>query len=488
MIEFVLAVLWYIRILRNILSYVHLWFVKEYRVDRMLIHLKTKQGKHIYFPERKEPPISPKTVALVILLVISTLTLIVYLPIPLLVRVFIADMLAFPLSFFFVILLRVPTLLYHVYIIGKARKCLSLHRPMMTIGITGSFGKTSTKDFLATILKEKYKVLKTEESKNSRIGISETVLRYLSKAHTAFVVEMGAYKRGEIEGMVNLVHPNVAVVTAINAQHQDLFGSIETTKKAKYELIEGLPLRGGIAVMNLDNDHVRAMAGWAIRDGITVWGVTSDQTYRGPVKHVFVISNPTSTKDTITFDYTWKKKHVTVRASIRGEHFVMNIALAIAAAVAGGLTFPEAVKGAGKIQPVHRVMEIAKGLQGQTIINDTFNNNPDAAKAALSYLAKYNHKRVLVFQPMIELGKYSEKAHEDVGFFASKICDAIILTNTNFSEAFMKGARKGNAKKKVQIFSKDEAIQYLSRHTKEKDTILFKGKEAALVCKGLIRS
>ena len=488
MIVFILSIVWYIRILRNILSYVHLWFVKEYRIDRMLIHLRTRQGKRIYFPERKEPPVSPKTITLVIALVFVSLSCIIYLPLPLLVRVGIVDLLVFPVSFIFVSLLGIPTFFYHRYKIAKSEQALTNHKPMVTIGITGSFGKTSTKDFLASILKGKYYVLKTEESKNSPIGISETILTRLAPTHSAFVVEMGAYKRGEIERMATMVHPSIAVITAVNAQHQDLFRSIETTKLAKYELVRALPKKHGIAVMNLDNEYVRDMAGWAIRDGFTVWGVTANNKYHGEVKNVFHISDISSTVDSIMFSFIWKNKRSEVTIPLRGEHFVMNIGLALAAAIAAGMTFSEAVKALGNIQSVHRVMERTEGKNGQTLINDTFNNNPDAAAAALKYLQKFDHNRLLVFQPMIELGNFSDKAHSNVGALAAHVCDSIILTNSNFSEAFIRGVKKIHPKKVVNIFSPKEAINYITQTTSSKDTILFKGKEAAFVFEGVARS
>jgi len=127
------------------------------------------------------------------------------------------------------------------------------------IGITGSYGKSSTKEFLATILSAKYKVCKTSANRNSEIGVAETVLRELKPEHEIFIVEMGAYRTGEIKAICDIVHPTIGVLTAVSEQHLALFGSLEATKKAKYELIEALP-ENGIAIFNADNRATRELA------------------------------------------------------------------------------------------------------------------------------------------------------------------------------------------------------------------------------------
>jgi len=276
-IQIVLALLWAVRIGINIFSYITLWFMKEYRPDRMLIHLKkTTQGKFILFPSWKVPPFSLKTCALTGLLFSSELALFLLLPYQLFVKLLIMDCALFPLSFLFVVVLRIPTKLFHIYKIGRAKKLLSNHQWKAVIGITGSYGKTSTKDFIATILEGAYPVLKTEASKNSSIGISETVLSYLTPKHQMFVVEMGAYGRGEIKEMAELVKPCIGIITAINAQHQDLFGSIETTMRAKYELLQNL-VGQKIAIINEDIEETHRMGQWATKENIQVWYVTRNK-------------------------------------------------------------------------------------------------------------------------------------------------------------------------------------------------------------------
>lgn len=477
----IIAGLWVCRILINISSYIHLWYVKEYRPDRMIIHLKrTTQGKAIYFPKWKLPPISLKTVVLAILLTCSEIILFLLLPYHVLIRLAIVDLVLFPVSFIYVALLRIPTLLYHRYKIQQAKNALMNHQWKSVIGITGSFGKTSTKEFLSTIISSKYSVLKTELSKNSAIGISETVLSQLNNQHEVFVVEMGAYKIGEIAEMTHLVHPTVGVITAINAQHQDLFGSIETTMKAKYELLAGLYGKK-IAVVNADNEFCYRMGTWAQRDECDVWFVTKDKKLHPEA--LCWIEDSVSDKTSCTFTLHYKDQMKRMTIHIKGEHFVINIALAITAAIAVGMTFDEAVAAAQTIQSVDRVMQLSTGGQGEILINDTFNNNPDAAIAAIQYLNKFKKQKIVVFQPMIELGSYTDSGHVAVGKIAGNICDEIILTNSNFSKAFIHGVQEADIHKNVHIFSPKKAASYIQSIVHKDDAILFKGKEAEYVWK-----
>jgi len=483
---YVIAFLWIGRIFINIFSYIHLWFVKEYRPDRMMIHLKnTRQGRWIYFPQMKLPPMTPKTIVLFLFLLATEIFLFFVLPFPLLIKIFLLDLLLFPISFFYVFVLRLPTQAYHLYQIQKAKKMLRLHKWNSVIGITGSFGKTSTKEFLSTILSSRYRVLKTEASKNSAIGISEVVLHNLTKNDQMFVVEMGAYGPGEIQEMTTLVQPNIGIITAINAQHQDLFGTIENTMRAKYELLAGLA-GNRIAIVNADNTYAHEMGNRASKEGCNVWFVTVDK--KTHPEAMFWIDAIKTTPDYLIFTIHNKKESHEITAHIRGEHFVINCGLAIAAAVAAGMSFRDAVTGANTIRPFERVMQPFIGKNGETVINDTFNNNPDAAIAALKYLTIYKGKKILVFQPMIELGKYTSESHERVGEKAAEICDEIILTNTNFSDAFIRGVHKYHPEKIVHIFSALQAATFIRQKVREGDAVLCKGKEAEHVWKLLVHS
>ncbi len=456
------SLIWGVRIALNILTYAHLWWVKEYRWDRMIIHLRTSQGKHFWWPQRRRPPISPKSILLVLFSFVFFGYLLWALGVPILFRLAIVDMLSFPITWIFVLMLNAPTGIYHKLLIEKAVRKLRDHKPMMVIGITGSYGKTSVKDYLATILSSKFRVLKTEASRNSPIGIAEVILKSLRPEHEVFVVEMGAYKIGEIAEMAAMVKPQIGIITAINEQHQDLFGSLENTMKAKYELITGLSGKR-IAIFHTDDERIRTMAQWAKRDGCNVWDGKFQTT---DVKAGF---------DGLEFTCIFGNEKAIVKAPVIGAHQVSNIVAAIAGAVATGVSFNDAVKAAELIRPNAKSLSVISGINGSIYINDTFNNNPDSAKAALDILAWTKGKKYLVFHPMIELGTYAKESHRLVGEYASGICDRIILTNRNFYEDFMRGVPDTA---NVSVLSSDKAAKFLKSKLGKGDAVLFKGKEA----------
>lgn len=487
----IIGLLWGIRIVSNILTYTQLWWVKEYRWDRMLIHLGTAQGKRIIWPERRHPRVSPKSALIVLFSLIFLVIILLVNSWSILFRLFVADVLSFPVTWIIVAIVNTPIGLYHNYVIAKAVNTLRHHKPMVVIGITGSYGKTTTKEYLASILSGKYRVIKTEASKNSPIGIAEVIVQKLKPDHEVFVVEMGAYKIGEIAQMVAMVQPQIGIITAISEQHQDLFGTIDNTMHAKYELIEGLVGRK-IAVMNADDARVRSMAQWAKRDGREVWGYGSQNVEVKSQKLVtasamFVGTDISASFEGIEFTCTSGNRAVRIKAPVIGTHQAGNILCAIAGAVAVGMTLEEAAMAASSIRPNVKSLGTIPGINGSISINDTFNNSPDSAIAALDILAWGKRKKILVFQPMIELGAYAGTRHTDVGAYAARMCDEIILTNRNFYEDFMKGVRAGRSSVQVQVLSSVKAAAFLQETLHDGDTVLFKGKESERVLREMKR-
>lgn len=437
----------------------------------MIIQLRTSQGKRFWWPQRRRPPISPKSILLVLFSLVFFGYLIWTLRVPLLLRLGLADLLSFPITWIFVVMLNAPTSMYHKFLIAKAVRKIFDHKPMIVIGVTGSYGKTSVKDYLATILSSKFMVLKTEASKNLPIGIAEVILQKLTPEHEVFVVEMGAYKRGEIAEMAKMVRPQIGIITAINEQHQDLFGTLENTMKAKYELIAGL-VGKRIAIMNMNDERVRTMAEWAKRDGCDVW------------ERRFSAVDVSAGFYGLEFTCMFEKEKVGVKTPVIGVHQVGNILAAIAGAVAAGMTFTEAAKAASDIRPNPKSLDLIPGINGSIYINDTFNNNPDSARVALDVLRWAKGKKFLVFQPMIELGEYARSSHREVGAYAARICDEIILTNRNFYEDFMEGVTETVS---VSVLAPDKAAMLLKSKLGKGDAVLFKGKEAAHVLKALCK-
>lgn len=290
-----------------------------------------------------------------------------------------------------------------------------------------------------------------------------------------FVVEMGAYKKGEIAYMTRLVRPEIAIITSINAQHQDLFGSIENTMKAKYELVEGL-IGKRIAICNADDVRVQEMGTWAKHDGIHVWWYGTRKIFPKGDK-IFRASHIKADSSHVQFNCNG----MPVYASVVGRHQVSNILAAIAGCVACGMSVEDAGEAVKNIKSIRAVLEKKQGIHGLTLIDDTFNNNPDAARAAIDVLSFEKGKRILVFQPMIELGTYAKELHEEVGAYAASVCDAVILTNPNWSQDFISGVRRVSQKIPVHILNGSKAVAFIKLFAPQGGTVLGKGKEAARI-------
>lgn len=508
-------------------SLLWLWFMKEYRLDRMRIHLTTRQGRALVVgrinillfvvlavyaatPFKSEvlallsvvflvlsvrhlrrgfanwflPPRSPKVFALACAFLgfVASLFLLGY---PTLVTLALVDILLFPVSAAIVFLFAIPTRVYHTFVIQQATQALRKTKGLTVVGVTGSFGKTSVKDYLAAILSSQFKTIKTRASKNSAIAIAEVVKSELTADDKMFVVEMGAYKKGEIAGMSAMVRPEIGIVTAINTQHQDLFGTLENTMQAKYELVAGLTGRK-IAILNADDLRVRSMGAWAKRDGCTVWWYTKENTKTPSGDPVFRAQDIVWDLQGVRFTCSYKGASAQVSALVVGAHQVGNILAALAAAVACGMDFAKAAKAAAGIVPAKKVLEMVAGVNGSTFIIDTFNNNPDGAKAALDVLSKAKGRKILVFQPMIELGAYAKERHAEVGAHAARVCDVVFLTNNNWYEDFLAGVRTASSRTQVKLSSPETSAEFIQGYVKKGDAVLFKGKDSEHVLHRLL--
>lgn len=236
----------------HLLRWSYLWQLKEYRLDRLRSFFRLPvSGKNFLVrnfwpPEWRRPRFTIKIIFTLITLLLPLSWLIVNGQLAWLI---LADLLL-PLGVAVVLtLLALPTWLGQHALMALAARKLRRFPHLLVIGVTGSFGKTTTKDALAAVLALKYRVLKTAGTQNTLIAVAQTILRRLTSSHQVFVVEMGAYRRGEIKAICNLVKPQIGILTGINEQHLDLFGSLANIQAAKYELIDSLP-KNGLAIFN----------------------------------------------------------------------------------------------------------------------------------------------------------------------------------------------------------------------------------------------
>ncbi len=500
-----------IKIIRDNLSYLWLWQVKEYRIDRMMAHLKDGQNiisKNInlfcclilllvfYFYQpvfiymtgvffaftfyqilleikrrtlkRPKPTFKAILVLFVSLLLYLFTTVVCYinndLSLVFTTLLLLVFYLVTPLLITIIILSINPIFNFQKRrIIKKAARKMRELKDIKVIGITGSFGKTSTKEFLYTILREKFKVIKTEGNNNTNIGVAYTVLNKVSDEHDYFICEMGAYKIGEIAEMCNIVKPEIGILTGINEQHLDLFGSIENTIQAKFELIRSLP-KDGMAIINeklkLEKEKKELL-----------------------VKNVKYFSNKLAgkiknNKDGMEFNY----KNTEFKTHIFGKHFIENLLAAIMTAEDLGMSLEEISKAVKKIKPSEFMMRKSEGVSSAIFIDDSYSANPDGVIAALDYLDEVykDYKKIIVFPGIIELGSESEKVHQKLFSKIDKVCDVAYILNTEYQ--MPKNKYSCNF-----VFEKDfSKISNMLRKDLDKNTVvLFESRGAGVVMKKL---
>lgn len=287
------------------------------------------------------------------------------------------------------------------------------------VAVTGSVGKTSTKDIIASVMSKKYDVLKTEGNYNSQLGAALTVLRL--KEHTAMVIELGMSSLGEISRLTAVARPTVAVITNVGTAHIGDLGSRENILKAKLEILEGLQENGKV-VINNDNDLLHE---WYINQN----GAYDIVTYSIEEKSKIMAQNAVLTEEGSTYDINIDEKTYKVHISVGGSHFVSNSLCAIAVGRIFGIAMEDILDGIAHFELTKRRMQVEKLPNQVTIINDCYNANYDSMKAGIEYLSKLeNSKKVAVLGDMLALGDYSEELHREVGEVVVKSHIDILVT------------------------------------------------------------
>jgi len=302
--------------------------------------------------------------------------------------------------------------------IHEAKEKLENSPNLTIIGITGSYGKTSVKHFLHTLLRAKFNVLMTPGGANVPMSVVRTIREQLTASHEIFICEMGAKYVGDIKELCDIVHPRHGILTSIGPQHLETFGSQQNVIDTKFELADALPL-GGILFANGDDGNIQTKlheypnvvtyAPMENGSGYTAEDITAD--HRGTT---FTLVTPQGERETFT-------------ARLIGRHNAAN--LVGAAAVAHTLGVPlRALKGQmRKIAPVQHRLELLDKGGGVLVIDDAYNSNPTGAKAALDALALFEGTKVLVTPGMIELGPRQEALNREFGGQAAAVCDYIAL-------------------------------------------------------------
>ena len=477
-------VLYSVYIFRRILFAVFLWQLKEYRFDRMLSHLSTSSGRSLFlnpieyfkwpicalsfftliypFPffliatpmlfytvtgflslinlfrhKWKIPVFTVKALGILeILISLLAINIYIYWFINgyslgfLLLILF--DLFILPITGVAVLLINIPSDIYKKYIAAKAKGKIERMKNLTVIGITGSIGKTSTKEFLSKILEAKYKVAKTPASVNTQIGIANFILKDLKDDAEIFVVEIGAYKKGEIKSICDMVHPNIGIITYIGTQHLELFGSQQKLISAKYELIKSLP-DDGIAFFNQENEFCRQLAQTAEDEGrkVVLYGADKEKLKKFPSPNLL------------------------------GKQTIPNLLAAIKVAEMLNVSTSQIRNQIKKMKPPHHTMELVGLYKGANLIDDTFNTSRESVLAALDYMADYKGAKVLILSSLIELGNELDRVKIEVNEKAKQVGARILIANKQSPQNAKQEIDSLMNKNSIIIFEGKEAVKYI---------------------------
>jgi UDP-N-acetylmuramoyl-tripeptide--D-alanyl-D-alanine ligase len=338
------------------------------------------------------------------------------------------------------------------------------------IGITGSVGKTTTKELTAAVLSRRYRTLKSEASYNNEIGLPLTLL-HLTDEHERVVLEMGMYDVGEIADLARIARPQVGVVTVVGPVHLERARSIERIVQAKTELVAALPpAPDGVAVLNYDDEWVRGMA-QATQARVFYYGLSSGaDLWADDIESLGL--------DGIRFRLHYGDEEMFVRIPLLGRHSVHTALRAAAVGLVEGLTWQEIIEGLRGPSAQLRLVAVP-GPDGATILDDTYNASPASTIAALNLLEELGGRKIAVLGDMLELGDYEQEGHEKVGMRALEVADVLITVGALGRIIGETALRWGMPEGQVHIVDENaEAIALLEGMVTGDDVILVKGSRA----------
>lgn len=385
-----------------------------------------------------------------------------------------------PLIVLAVWLFSYPTWLAKKYYIRRAAAILAKYPRLTVIGITGSYGKTSVKTFLAQILGGQYRVLKTPKNINTEIGIANFILKHSFHDIDIFIVEMGAYKIGEIKLICDMVRPKIGILTAITAQHLSLFGDIKYTQAAKYELLRALPA-DGLAVVNSDNALCREYLR-ELKCRVATFGVEAEYN------PTFLIEEINHAGGGIMFSGKLNGENITARAPILGIHNAKNLAPGYLVADFLGMKAAKVGEQISQINLPENTLALRQ--YGRSIvIDDSYNANYDGFCAALDVLSTFpsEKKRVVITRGIPELGEKSVELHQKLGEEIAYVADWLVIIDKNFA-APLRLAAEGKYNLKVELIENYKSLLHFLRTLKnEEAVILIENRVPEIIKKELLK-
>ena len=349
----------------------------------------------------------------------------------------------------------------------RALRKLKEIRPVV-VGVTGSYGKTSTKFAVGRLLGPPGEVLVTPGSYNTTMGVVRAINEGLEPRHRFFVVEMGARQRGDIAEIGRLVEHEVAVLTAIGTAHLESFGSREAIKAGKLEIVDTLRA-GGVVVVNVDDATIRGLKDELTGVDVVRYGL--DPAGRPDVTAADVEVTRAGTEMTILDNRSGASLRVATK--LLGRHSIGHVLAGVAVALHTGRALESLEEPIAALAPVEHRLQLIEGAGGVTVIDDAFNSNPEGAAAALEVLGSMPARQRIVVTPgIVELGELQREANEELGRKAAAVADVLIVVARLNREAVLSGAEGGKAKV-LTVASLDEATAELSRVVRPGDAVLF---------------
>ena len=339
----------------------------------------------------------------------------------------------------------------------------------LVIGVTGSFGKTSTKFAIERLVGPPGQALATPGSFNTPLGVCRTINEHLGPEHRYFVVEMGAYKEGEIAELSRFVRQSIGVLTAIGPAHLERFGSMEAIRRGKYEIVTNLG-PDGTAVMNVDDPTVRELADETRDVAVVRYG--TDPEGRPDITARDIVITPRGTQMTVVDERTGASIDVTMR--LLGRHAIGHVLAGVAVALVAGRSLEDLRDPIARLEAVEHRLQLIESGGGVTVIDDAYNSNPEGAAAALEVLrAMPGQRKVVVTPGIVELGPLQHEANEEFGRHASEVADEVIAVARLNREALAEGARRDGHAKLTLVDSLEQATERLATLLRPGDVVLF---------------
>ena len=351
----------------------------------------------------------------------------------------------------------------HYY--NDAKRIIESHKGLIVIGVTGSFGKTSTKNYLAGVLAEKYNVLVTPGNFNTLLGVIRTIREQLRPYHQVFIVEMGAKQRNDIKEICDLVHPTMGIVTAVGEMHLETFKSVENIQHTKFELINSLPANG-LGVINYDSEYIRKYNGITSPCKLIKYAVESDADYKAcDVQY-----------GAGGLSFTLNEERYSSR--LLGSGNLLNLLASIAIANHLGVPANKQRNAIARLQPVeHRLsMKVSNGI---TVLDDAYNSNPAGAEMALEVLRDFQRpqgaRRIMVTPGFVEMGESQYRNNRTLGEQIAASADIAVVVNRTNREAILEGLRSASFAEEqiIQADSFAEASARLSALMRGGDVVLY---------------